>query len=188
MYLVTPCSRPENLDRVKESIQFDKIEKWYIVYDNAKFEFSRRYTDPKIVEIECHDSNGIAGHQFRNKALDVIAQQRESGFVYFVDDDNIVHPNFWNIKFDPEEALVYTFPQQLSVDGDIIKVRKGDLPLPGHIDMAQYVVHTDLIGNKRFVPDTYEADGIFVFEIIEVNIPKWKCFHDVIGCYYNFLK
>jgi hypothetical protein len=105
MYLVTPCSRPENLDRIKESIQFDKIEKWYIVYDNTKFEFSERYkNDPKIVEIECHDSNGISGNQFRNKALDVISSTHKGGFVYFVDDDNIVHSNFWNMKFDSKRS------------------------------------------------------------------------------------
>jgi hypothetical protein len=185
MYLVTPCSRSENLDRIKESIQFDKIEKWYIVYDNTKFEFSERYkSDPKIVEIECNDSNGISGNQFRNKALDVIISIHKGGFVYFLDDDNIVHPNFWNMKFDSNEALVYTFPQQL----DASRVRTGDLPLPLHIDIAQYIIHTDLIGKKRFILDRYEADGMFVYEIIDTNVYNWKCFHNVIGCYYNFLK
>jgi hypothetical protein len=183
MYLVTPCSRPENLERIKQSIQFDKIEKWYIVYDNRRFEFSKRYEgDEQIVEIECLDE-GIAGHQCRNKSLDIILNSSTRGFVYFVDDDNIIHPNFWNFKFDPGEALAYTFHQQVNSHN----VRTGNLPIPGCIDTAQYVVHTDTIGKNRFISDVYEADGMFINSIVDENMSTWKFINDV-GCYYNFLR
>lgn len=186
IYIVTPCSRPENLERVRHSIHFDKIDKWFIVYDNRKCEFKKKYSDddPQIVEMECHDE-GIAGHQCRNKALECI---EKDGFVYFVDDDNVIHSNFWNFVFDPKKALVYTFDQQLNPpDSMFPDIRTGSLPFVDQIDMAQYVVHTSLVSNRRFLVNFYNADGRFVEDIVKTHASKWKYIPEI-GCYYNFLK
>lgn len=175
--IITPCSRPENLEKIKESIDFDKIDKWYIVYDNRHFEFSKRYeNNPKVVEIECKDE-GVVGHQCRNKALDII----KSGMVYFLDDDNIIHPEFWNIDF--QSGKIYTFNQQRS-SSDILR---GDNINVGKIDTAQFVFDKSLLNGLKFQKDIYEADGIFIQKLIEDNRTNWN-FIDQIGCYYNKLK
>lgn len=175
--IITPCSRPENLEKMKESMNFNKIEKWYIVYDNRKFEFSKRYeNDPKIIEVECKEE-GSAGHQCRNKALDMI----DSGMIYFLDDDNIIHPEFWNLEID--SGKLFTFNQQRSST----TVFTGDNPTVGMIDTAQFIFDKSILGDLRFEKDKYEADGIFIHELIERAKDNWV-FIDKIACYYNKLK
>ena len=34
--IITPCCRPENLETMLPSIDFDKVDKWIIVYDTRK--------------------------------------------------------------------------------------------------------------------------------------------------------
>lgn len=156
--------------------KFDKISKWYIVYDNRHFEFSKMYPDdPQIVELECHEE-GLVENQCKNLALDVI----RDGFVYFLDDDNVVHSNFWNFKFGGGEALVYTFDQQLSPPDKMIpEIRTGNLPFVDQID-------TDLIKDRRFLINFYNADGRFIEDIIKTYPTKWR-YIDTLGCYYNFI-
>ena len=91
IYIVTPCYRQQNLETIRKSIDFSVIHKWYIVYDTSRDRhYTKIFKDPQIIELECSDF-GIAGHPQRNFAIDII----EDGFIYFVDDDNIVHPNCW---------------------------------------------------------------------------------------------
>ena len=87
--IITPCSRPDNLGMLSKSIKFDKIDKWIIVYDTTKDRTYKKSFEgnSKIIEVECNDA-GDYGNQQRNYGMSLV----DDGFIYFLDDDNIVHP------------------------------------------------------------------------------------------------
>jgi hypothetical protein len=176
--IITPCCRPENLSKLYDSIHFDKVHKWIIVYDTSKDRmYDKLYEgNPKIQELE--SNTGISGNPQRNLALSLV----EDGFIYFLDDDNIIHPNFWNIfdSFEPEKF--YTFDQQR---GNTILF--GNRIQLDHIDTAMIIVHKTHVDNLRWEEDKYNADGIFIVELYNKN----KFLHmyiNTIASYYNYLR
>ena len=113
--IITPCCRSENLPTLFESIDFNHVEKWIIVYDTSR---ERSYTwqfvnNPQIIETDCN-VEGTAGHPQRNYGLNYVT----SGSVYFLDDDNIIHPDFWKVIPTLDEYYMYSW-QQIFNDGNI---------------------------------------------------------------------
>jgi hypothetical protein len=160
---------------MKDSIDFSKIKNWYIIYDTRNKPFNKKYTDDKIIELECKDE-GIVGHQIRNMALNTI----KDSLIYFLDDDNIIHPSFWNINFDSNK--LYTFDMQRKDD-----ILKGNKVEPDSIDTAQYVFDVNLVGDLRFDVTLYNADGFFIQKIYEENKDKWVYVPEI-ASYYNKLR
>lgn len=175
--IVSPCCRPENLPNMLKSINLDLIEKWYIIYDARHVPFQKIFDHPKIVEMECHEE-GVVGHQIRNMALDII----QHGLVYFLDDDNIIHPYFWEVASNFIEGLVYTFD---IVHSNGIK-RIGDTPFTNFIDTAQYVFDIKLV-HTRFDVTDYRSDGHFIKSIVMKDHTKWR-YIPKIASYYNYVK
>lgn len=186
LIIITPCSRPENLQKLYESIQFDKITVWLIIYDTRhenvpfikQFDKETILHHSKIIELECKEE-GIAGHQIRNIALNIIMH----GLIYFLDDDNIIHPFFWHICTHFKQNTINTF-NLLYTTGN---VRVGNNPTEHNIDTAQYVFDKSLVGDILFDVNNYSADGAFINSLCENN--KEKVFHyNYIAAYYNWLR
>ena len=69
--IITPCCRQSNLSKLYDSIDFDKIDIWIIVYDTTSKTYNKLYEEhPKIIEIEC--SGGISGNPQRNYAMTLV--------------------------------------------------------------------------------------------------------------------
>lgn len=175
--IITPCCRPKNLIKLKESIKFDLIDKWIIVYDTSK---DRRYTmqfqdNSKILELECN-TPGVAGHPQRNYGISHV----EDGYIYMLDDDNIIHPDFWKICITFEMPYFYTFDRttKWAHFGNNISI--------GNIDTAMFCVNKEHIKNIRWQEDKYQADGFFIIDINKANKHLHK-YINIIAAYYNFL-
>jgi len=179
--IITPCCRSDNLDIIIKSINFELINKWYIIYDTSKDRtYAKKFQDnPKVEEHFCSET-GTVGHPQRNFGLNLI----NDGFVYFLDDDNIIHPEFWNIVPTLDINHFYTFDQQQIYVG---KILKGDQIEVYHIDTAQFIIPKQLIKNLTFDINKYEADGIFITKINELY-PKNHIYISKIACYYNYLE
>jgi len=177
LIIVTPCSRPENLQKLYDSINFDKITLWLIIYDTRNLEFVKRFDNSKIVELECKDE-GVAGHQIRNMALNIIM----NGLVYFLDDDNIIHPFFWNLVDHFNSGYIYTF-NLLYKSGDI---KFGNNPTYGNIDTSQFVFDKSLVSDLRYNANNYSSDGYFINSLVDNNKEKTMYFN-YIAAYYNWL-
>ena len=180
--IITPCCRPQNLIRLKESIDFKKIDKWYIVYDTTKNRtYTRQFNDSKIIELEC-GLPGISGNSMRNHGI----QQVKDGLVYFLDDDNIIHPNLWTLLEKMDTSHFYTIDQinksKLGTNG----ILKGGRIQVGKIDTAQFIVPREFMKDIEFQVNNYCADGEF---IVEVNSKFLNCHTYIpeIACYYNYL-
>jgi hypothetical protein len=177
--IITPCYRQKNIAALYDSIQFDKITKWIIVYDTSNDrKYDKLYENhPKIIELEC--SGGISGNPQRNYALNIV----EDGYVYFLDDDNIIHHNFWSIVDGLDGERFYTFDQLRKKNGEMIH---GNNIAFEKIDTAMYIVHRKHIGTIRWRLDIYQADFYFIHDI-NVNNKGAHMYLNTIGCYYNYL-
>lgn len=179
--IITPCCRPDNLKRLYDSIDFSvgKLA-WYIIYDTSKRKkYKRQFEGHKqINELECSDETGSSGNPQRNLALSLIKE----GFVYFLDDDNIIHPSFWKILPGLDSDYFYTWDQERNdrnLEGNNITV--------GNIDTAMYIVPKTIIKGITWEKDMYEADGVFIETIYRLNKSKHIYIPQVLA-YYNRLR
>ena len=93
--IITPCSRPENLLKISESINVPKENyRWIVVFDMDKL--PSKELIPENCEVHLYRENGsVVGHAQRNYALSII----NDGHIYFNDDDTLLHSELWeNIK------------------------------------------------------------------------------------------
>jgi hypothetical protein len=183
MLIITPCSRPENLGRLFDSIDFTITYKWVIVYDGNKlsdvdFQFE---SHPKIIEV-VSKREGKWGNPMRNEALDICQTFGINHYVYFLDDDNVIHPNLWRI-IKRINCVFVTFDMTYS-NG---KVLSGRTPRVGKIDTSMFIVKLKSIGSRRWSLDEYHADGLFIEGLYEELKDGWE-YLPVIGSYYNRLR
>jgi hypothetical protein len=181
--IITACSRPQNLIKIYDSIDFSMVNKWYIVYDTSKcrtydFQFS---LEPKILELTC-DKKGYGGHPQINMALDLI--QDYGGFVYVMDDDNVFHTEFWKLLPTLDRDSVYTWDQNRIQEGRILKGGKIE---EEKIDTSQFIVPRSLIGNIRWAEQRSAGDYRFISKIFKKHADKFK-YIPKIACYHNFIK
>ena len=190
--IITPCSRPVNLKRIAESIQFDKIDRWYIVYDTSPLfskgentskqrTYEKQFLDnPKVSELECPVNSGWGNAQ-RNLAIGLVTD----GLVYFLDDDNIIHEAFWQELPSFDLDHLYSFDRyhcnkQIVVQGGRLQEK--------FIDTAQYIVPRRLIGD--LVWDIHYgcgSDGRFVEDLQRLHGSKHVYVPKVLA-YYNYLR
>jgi len=179
--IVTPCSRPENLIEIGKSINIPKDNcKWIIVYDSEKLPDYQFLLDFDLdIEFYAHrDLKSIVGHAQRNFALDLIKE----GYVYFNDDDTLIHPELWDNIKDLNSDFI-SFDQAFS-DGRLrLKCGRTDV---GYIDSHNYIIERKTIGETRFEIDKYVADGIFADNCAKKT--NNKVFIDKILSIYNQLR
>ena len=190
--IITPCSRPDNLPAMFDSISFPKIDKWYIVYDTSNNRtYTHQFTNhPQIIELEADGTsvNSAVGHYQRNFALRIITKLKKNGYVYFLDDDNILHPDFLDsVDFSVPDRF-YTFDQFLKrLNDHQYEYRLGNVLKINSIDMAQFCFDISIKSPDLFFHNSYYgADGLLVEQLYQqassnhIYIPK-------ILCYYNKL-
>ena len=202
IHIITRCSRPENLSKIEKSIFNTDLFKitWHICIDLSKAtnrheEFlsaleDLNHKDPDMIVSSYKCLDGEFGHMMINKTLDKI----ESGFIYVLDDDNIIHPDFYDGISEQilkhQEKSVFVFNQKIGgIDFTNLDIRKA---LPenirvGGVDMAQFIIDRGIIGDNRFENPGYIADGTFISKLYGLY-PDGFMFIDKILCYYNYLQ
>lgn len=191
--IITPCCRQANLPFIYQSIKLDLIDKWYIVYDTSNNRhYQKIYNDPKIIEIECDDI-GVVGHPQRNFGMNLVKE----GFIYFLDDDNIIHPDFWEVVGELDTNYFYTWDQLRNKQGDDSdwalfsnekgRVLKGNVLKVQKIDTAQFIVPKHMVEYLRWKVNDYRADGYFIENVDILNPGSHKYIPKVL-CFYNYLE
>ena len=181
--IITPCCRPANLLKLKESIDFKKISMWYIIYDTSRNRtYEKQFVgEPKITELECSDT-GRAGHPMRN----FVIKQIKEGLIYNLDDDNIMHPGFWELLPKMDTEHFYSFDQVNKSPFGTNGVLKGDTLRVTKIDTAQFVVPKALVESIEFQKDNYKADGEYIVEVNSKN-PGRHIYFPKLAAYYNYM-
>jgi glycosyltransferase involved in cell wall biosynthesis len=138
---------------------------------------------PKGVKVIRSNLGGAWGNPLRNLALDYLqASASDNDYVYFLDDDNIIHPKWFEAVKDSTGDFVNW--AQCFRNGDP-RLHATDSPRVGNIDTASYMVRLGFIGKARF-EYIYEGDGLFAQALMAGN-PKIKTYQDYL-CYYNYLR
>jgi hypothetical protein len=153
--IITPCTRPENLKRISESINIPTEHyRWIVVFDMDK-------VNPELIPDNCEyhyyrNPESKVGNDQRNYALDFI----KDGKVYFLDDDTLFHPELWDSVKNYDNDFI-SFAQ--SDKNNNIRVT-GQKIMVNHIDSGCVVLSRELIGNTRWNKELYNADGVFFVE------------------------
>ena len=174
LYIVTPCSRPENLKRIKQYIP--PYATWVVMMD-ASTDF-KGATGASVTHYSKNTGNW--GHPLRNEFLDLYQDQfTENDWIYFLDDDNILHPKFiveWN-NINGLDSSIVTWGQEG-------RLRPTDQPRVGNIDTACFMFKPYHLPTLRFQM-SYEADGMFAQA---AALRGTLICVDQYLCYYNALK
>ena len=165
--IITPCIRPENLDSIIKTIDFSVIKEWIIVYDGKKisanpYRFSDHVCCSQIREVVHFDTDSTSGNSQRNYGLSLLSEPTS---VYFLDDDNTIHPELYTLLPFIEKGCIYTFNQKRP--DNIFPYRpvlKGNYISRYHIDTAMFIVDSAIIKNAgvQWQKNAYNADGIFI--------------------------
>lgn len=175
--IITPCTRSNNLFEIAKSINIPPEQyRWIVVFDALEV--------PSDIPKECETyavrvEGSVFGNGQRNYAIDMV----EKGHLYFNDDDTTIHPDLWeNIK-DLESTQFISF-SQVNKDGSF-RLR-GDIIGNGYIDSHNFVVSKECVGDRRWLLNRYEADGLFANECFRGS-KSWKFIPKVLSV-YNSLK
>jgi hypothetical protein len=183
--IVTPCFRQENLDIVFKSINFDITKQWIIVYDPTKPSIVKpHFNHPQISEFHMEYSEpwSWCGNSQRDFAINKI----NSGWIYFLDDDNVMHKKFWKLFLTISLPHFYTFDMQCKYE-EILFSKGGNIS-HGHIDTAMFLVHKEHIRDIKWSEAQNERGGDFKFikNINDTN-PEMHVYIPQEACYHNFI-
>ena len=163
--IMTPVWRTKNLVKIYESIPWE-LDNFYfnfcVVYDGFRSGWLCLKDEGKrTFEYMVAGTNGddFAGHKKRNWFLDNVLD----GYVYFCDDDNLIHPElFKNLvgKLDGTSIIMDQYNKN-----DSLRLSHTEPIEVGHVDVGNILINRKDIGDLRFEADKYEADGILFNEI-----------------------
>ena len=161
------------------------MDEWIIVYDGKKIkENPHMFSSEKIKEY-VYSGDGCSGNPQRNFALDHV--QNPDTYIYFLDDDNLVHPDLYTIINTLEDNKIYTFNQDRPEDiFPFTNNLKGNKIKLQTIDSAMFLVDFKLCKNIRWNTYKYFSDGIYITEIYSQHKNKWVYIDQTLS-YYNKL-
>lgn len=183
--IITAVTRPENLPALARSIEPGRelfSITWRVVFDGAKVKHMD--VPGAVTAVVSHAGSGWGNYQ-KNFALDCTAD----GWVYFLDDDNIIHPDFFSAMHRAiyeTDASGFAFPQ-IDGCGEATKRACPEHMRPDYIDLAQVMMSRELIGDQRFILGAYNADGRLIASLYAANPCAWA-FLDKPLCFYNYLR
>jgi len=120
LVVITPCCRLELLRHVHDSVRLSIVTRWIIVFDANQVPREHLPTvllhHPQITLVATQDRKSKYGNAQRRLGLQIAKTlyQEDDPLVYFLDDDNLVHPAFYDLfrRFMWRREVFYTFNQQ----------------------------------------------------------------------------
>ena len=198
IHIITPCTRPRNLKKIFESIPAPC--RWIVVLDaSVKGEESdlqiASFLDAAISPSTSQDFGrpgllvkrsqlgGRWGNLCRNQALDELVAD-DDDWVYFLDDDNIIHPDwYWGVLPHLNSDVVMVGWGQLNKDESIRLVPPRNV-LINHIDTASFMVRWKALKNFRWNTERRDADGLLAVEVDQQygheTIDQYLCWHNAL--------
>lgn len=196
--ILTRCTRPANLPRIIESVSAagEGYEvRWLVMFDTSRLKdidadtLAALHSAGARMEFTA-GQDGDFGHGLINRALDSIAD----GWVYILDDDNVVHERFWGRVRDlisgpgSEGCRALVFNQRIDgkdFTGQEVRYAGPENMRVGGVDSAQMLLRRDLIGDRRLKAMTYVADSMLGEELYRDHPTDFR-FVDEELCYYNY--
>jgi glycosyltransferase involved in cell wall biosynthesis len=193
--IITRCTRTGNLEIVKESI-FKNVPDicnidWHIVFDTQILKDIDAELLNRLSEDNIH-FHFRKGDGWGLKQLNPLIQKID-GWIYHLDDDNILHEDFYQkvsqAISNNVECLGLIFSQKVGgIDFSGVDVREADPKnvVVQKIDLAQWLIHSKLHSNNYY-GSGYRADGEFIESLYKKNPDSFVFIKDIL-CYYNALE
>ena len=116
----------------------------------------------------------VIGNAQRNYALDILAEKKalHNCFIYYLDDDNIIHPNLYNLFKFVKKNNIYTFDQKRlsNIDGSYGETLKGNDISWKKVDTSQILLYYPLIKNIRWNINIYQSDYCYIKNAVLTTI------------------
>lgn len=196
--IITRCTRTSNLLTIKEGVlnaPKGVTVNWHIVFDTGALkdidaEVLSNLTDTANVKL--HFVKGQRGGLLYPEVSDII-RTIKSGWIYLLDDDNIIHEDFYktikaSIKNLPI-AQVHIVSQLVAgrdFTGQEIRVASRENTAFQKIDIAQMVINRSIFDTHSFSAN-YAADGFFIEEVLKTHGDAFVWIDKVL-CHYNYLE
>lgn len=182
--IITPCYRIENIHKLKESINFNYLEEWIIVYDGTKI-IDNPYIFENMENIKeyVNKDDGASGNPQRNFALSKI--KNLNSLIYFLDDDNIMHPFLYEVLKFLDKNRMYTFNQNNNKYFN--NTLLGNNVSVCNIDSAMALISGLKLTDKKWNTHDYTADGIYLSDCYENNKNNHIYINNTLS-YYNKLQ
>ena len=196
--IITRCTRTSNLLTIKEGVlnaPKGVTVNWHIVFDTGALkdidaEVLSNLTD--TVNVKLHFVKGQRGGLLYPEVSDII-RTIKSGWIYLLDDDNIIHEDFYktikaSIKNLPI-AQVHIVSQLVAgrdFTGQEIRVASRENTAFQKIDIAQMVINRSIFDTHSFSAN-YAADGFFIEEVLKTHGDSFVWIDKVL-CHYNYLE
>lgn len=172
--IITPFSRKvEYLNTINDHLGklslITPIE-WFIIYqhdlENEIEEWnikSSKYENLIIKTVKGKTDVSYYGNSYRNQGIELV-EDSWNNWVYFIDDDNTIHPNFGDITplFEVLEENVLFFGQ-INPD-QTIRLIPTEIKV-GNIDTAMFVTRAKTLKKYTWKEEHYTADGILAEEL-----------------------
>jgi glycosyltransferase involved in cell wall biosynthesis len=190
--IITPFSRTtQNANCIYESLKAIARQiptRWFIIYQHNTEDRLTAWREAvvdspglSVLLVKGKTASSYYGNSYRNQAI-LMLPSEESHWVYFLDDDNILHPDFHQLfdALDEEDEVV--FFSQTWKSG---KLRFAPINLEvGGVDTAMFLTRAPIIKHYQWTEDQYTADGILAQQLAK-NHHKRLFFAPY--CFYNYL-
>lgn len=192
--IITRCSRINNLEIISRTIFKDGFNiDWHIIFDTNSLkdipaDLLKRLQN-KNTFFHFAESNG---NDYLYPQAGELASTFNEGYIVLVDDDNIVHKDFYervSNSMDEDNPVIYVINQ--IVDGrdftglDIREAKQQNMKYQG-VDAAQLIFHHSFFKKYKF-DGHYAGDGLLIDKIIATD-PSCFVFIRENLCYYNYLE
>jgi hypothetical protein len=201
IFILTPCTRPENLETIYASIEKtigkNYFWKWMICFDTSVVKFQtvnywkEHFSFDSRVDV-FHEFEGLSvvGNAQRNHLLrKLIGKASPLDYVYFLDDDNVVHyklPRIIKVMDSMRKCRMAVFGQEF-IDGTQRLRPNADNIVVDQIDTACVVFQYVTIEGKFWELAFYNADGRFIQRVYN-EYKEQTYINSNSYCYYNALR
>lgn len=165
--IITPTYNREEkiLKRCLDSIDGQTYTKWkhLIIVDNIEINLSQELIDNYSSERRQFICLGRNSNDYGNSPRQLGIELADSDFIVFVDDDNVIFPNYLSVFASQNKDLsicqiihLGPLPQHLCPPP---KILDGNPPILQNIDTLQICVRTELMKKYGWINRGYLADG-----------------------------
>ena len=195
-HVITRCTRVENLLTIADSVYKDGVYvTWHVVFDTSVVKdieaslLGELYSKGAVLYFK----QGSPGTYMYPEMNELIKTLPSEDYVTLIDDDNIVHPDYYDVissiidaKETESSSLVICYNQLITVDNPTYRHAIPSNIVVGGIDLAQFTFAVRRIHYTEF-GSGYCGDGEFIQALHSMS-PSSFVFIDQTLCYYNYLQ
>lgn len=193
-HVITRCTRVENLLTIADSVYKDGVDvTWHVVFDTSVVKEVEASLLGELYRrgAELHFKQGSPGTYMYPEMNELIKTLPSEDYVTLIDDDNIVHPDYYTEiisqieKYPNASALCYNqFVDKKDFTGLEYRIASPENVEVKGIDLAQYTVKVSTLDLCEFGAG-YCGDGEFIQALHSLVT---FTFIDKTLCYYNYLQ